>query len=149
MDERKGKLEAIKVLAELKQNYDHLQKKFAAAETTIDKLRFEGNDGVSVTPSEQNEISVENHKGSHTNSLSSLHYKLTEIKDQLYGLEILCSDVSSFSSLGTIHIFRKHFYSTKLNLTSKCFTKTGFIPCIRQNKRKIISALHFDKIFML
>ena len=39
MDERKGKLEAIKVLAELKQNYDHLQKKFAAAETTIDKLR--------------------------------------------------------------------------------------------------------------
>ena len=40
MDERKGKLEAIKVLAELKQNYDHLQKKFAAAETTIDKLRW-------------------------------------------------------------------------------------------------------------
>ena len=40
MDERKGKLEAIKVLAELKQNYDHLQKKFAAAETTIDKLRY-------------------------------------------------------------------------------------------------------------
>ena len=39
MDERKGKLEAIKVLAELKQNYDNLQKKFAAAETTIDKLR--------------------------------------------------------------------------------------------------------------
>ena len=39
MDERKGKLEAIKVLAELKQNYDQLQKKFAAAETTIDKLR--------------------------------------------------------------------------------------------------------------
>ena len=40
MDERKGKLEAIKVLAELKENYDHLQKKFAAAETTIDKLRY-------------------------------------------------------------------------------------------------------------
>ena len=40
MDERKGKLEAIKVLAELKQNYDNLQKKYAAAETTIDKLRW-------------------------------------------------------------------------------------------------------------
>ena len=40
MDEHKGKLEAIKVLAELKQNYDNLQKKFAAAETTIDKLRW-------------------------------------------------------------------------------------------------------------
>ena len=149
MDERKGKLEAIKVLAELKQNYDHLQKKFAAAETTIDKLRFEGNDGVSVTPSEQNEISVENHSGSHTNSLSSLHYKLTEIKDQLYGLEILCSDVSSFSSLGTIIYFVSTFI-TKFcainSLTSKCFTKTGFI---RQNKRISNSALHFDKLFML
>ena len=28
--------------------------------------------------------------------------------------------------LGTIHILRKHFYSTKLNLTSKFFTRTGF-----------------------
>ena len=27
---------------------------------------------------------------------------------------------------GTIHILRKHFYSTKLNLTPKLFTKTGF-----------------------
>ena len=26
--------------------------------------------------------------------------------------------------LGTIHILRKHFYSTKLNLTPKLFTKT-------------------------
>ena len=26
---------------------------------------------------------------------------------------------------GTIHILRKHFYSTKLNLTSQLFTKTG------------------------
>ena len=39
MDERKGKIEAINVLAELKDNYDKLQKKYAAAETTIDKLR--------------------------------------------------------------------------------------------------------------
>ena len=30
------------------------------------------------------------------------------------------------SFLGTIHILRKHFYSTKLNLTSKFFTKTDF-----------------------
>ena len=82
---------------------------------SIEIFRFEGNDGISVTQSEQNEISEENHRGSHTNSLSSLHYKLTEIKDQLYGLEILGSDLSSFSSLGTIHILRKHFYSTKLN----------------------------------
>jgi hypothetical protein len=29
-------------------------------------------------------------------------------------------------SLGTIHILRKHFYSTKINLTFKFFTETGF-----------------------
>ena len=47
---------------------------------------------------------------------------------------------------GTIHILRKHFYSTKLNLTSKFFTRTGFF---RQNKRISFSTLHFDKMFML
>merc|ERR1712223_2097665 len=96
MDERKGKLEAIKVLAELKQNYDHLQKKFAAAETTIDKLRFGGNDVIVGNESEQNDILEENDidKNLHEISLSSLHHMLTEIQEQLYGLEILCSDVS-------------------------------------------------------
>ena len=49
-------------------------------------------------------------------------------------------------TLGTIHILRKHFYSTKLNLTFKFFTKTGFF---RQNKRISFSTLHFDKVFML
>ena len=44
--------------------------------------------------------------------------------------------------LGTIHILRKHLYSTKLNLTSK----TGFF---RQNKRVQFSTLQFDEIFML
>ena len=48
--------------------------------------------------------------------------------------------------LGTIHILCKHFYSTKLNLTSKFFTKTGVF---RQNKRISFSTLHFDEIFML
>ena len=36
------------------------------------------------------------------------------------------------SRLGTIHILRKRLYSTKLNLTSKIFTKPGYF---RQNKR--------------
>ena len=49
-------------------------------------------------------------------------------------------------ALGTIHILRKHFYSTKLNLITKFFTRTGFF---RQNKRLYFSTLHFDKIFML
>ena len=83
-----------------------LEQKIPNLTLSIEIFRFEGNDGVSVTQSEQNEISEENHSGNHTNSLSSLHYKLTEIKDQLYGLEILGSDLSSFSSLGTIHILR-------------------------------------------
>ena len=48
--------------------------------------------------------------------------------------------------LGTVHILRKHLYSTKINLISKFFTKTGFY---RQNKRISFSTLHFDKIFML
>ena len=47
---------------------------------------------------------------------------------------------------GTIHILRKHFYSTKLNLTTKFFTETRFF---RQNKRISLSTLHFDEIFML
>ena len=34
---------------------------------------------------------------------------------------------ANFGHLGTIHILRKHFYSTKLNFTSKFFTKTGFL----------------------
>ena len=48
--------------------------------------------------------------------------------------------------IGTIHILRMHLYSTKLDLTSKFFTKTMFF---RQNKRISFSTLHFDEIFML
>ena len=54
--------------------------------------------------------------------------------------------VGFIGNLGIIHILRKHFYSTKLNLTSKFFTKTGFF-C--QNKRISFSTVHFDEIFML
>ena len=39
MNERQGKMEAKQVLAQLQANYDDLQKKFAAAEITIDTLR--------------------------------------------------------------------------------------------------------------
>ena len=53
---------------------------------------------------------------------------------------------ASTPRLGNIHIVCKHLYSTKLNLTSKIFTKTGFF---RQNKRISFSTLHFDEIFML
>ena len=48
--------------------------------------------------------------------------------------------------LGTIHILRNHLYSTKYNLTSNFFTRTGVF---RQNKGISCSTLHFDKIFML
>ena len=49
-------------------------------------------------------------------------------------------------ALGTIHILRKHLYSTKRNLVTKFFIKTGFF---RQNKRTSFSTLHIDEIFML
>ncbi len=39
MNERRDKQQAKKVLAELQTNYDNLQRRFAAAETTIDRLR--------------------------------------------------------------------------------------------------------------
>ena len=48
---------------------------------------------------------------------------------------------------GTIHILLKHFYSSKFNLTSKLFTKTGCF--FRQIKRISFSTIHFDEIFML
>ena len=56
------------------------------------------------------------------------------------------SSPENSSEQGTIHILRKHLYSTKLNLTFKFFTKTGFF---RQIKRISSSTLHFDEIFML
>ena len=50
------------------------------------------------------------------------------------------------SQLGTIHILRKHLYSTKLKLTIKPFAKAFFF---RQNKIISFITLHFDEIFML
>ena len=53
------------------------------------------------------------------------------------------------SLLSTPVIVRYHSYiyvSTKLNFTSKFFTRTGVF---RQNKRIYFSTLHFDKIFMM
>ena len=47
-----------------------------------------------------------------------------------------------YAALGTIHILRKHLYSTKLNL----ITKRDFF---RQNKRVYFSTLRFDKNFMI
>ena len=44
----------------------------------------------------------------------------------LSSVEVLDNSPDSDAPLGTIHKLRKHFYSTKLNLTSKFFTKTGF-----------------------
>ena len=52
-------------------------------------------------------------------------------------------------NLGTIHISRRHFCSTKLNLailTPNFFNKICFF---HQIKKKYFSTLHFDKIFML
>ena len=55
-------------------------------------------------------------------------------------------DNALFKTLGTIHILRKHLYSTKLNLTFKFFTKTGVF---RQIKTISFSTLHSDKFLIL
>ena len=55
------------------------------------------------------------------------------------------SSPENSSEQGIIHILHKHFYSTKLNLTFKFFTKTGFF---RQIKTISFSTLHSDKNFM-
>ena len=76
-------------------------------------------------------------KINHFRKLHHIHVKGTDIPDP----------IDTWDKLkGTIHILRKHFHSTKLNLTSKFFTKTGFF---RQNKRISFSTLHFDEFFML
>ena len=64
------------------------------------------------------------------------------------GIRLYLKEIVSLLSaaLGTIHILCKHFYSTKLNLNAKFYTKTGFF-C--QNKRISFSTLHFDEIFKL
>ena len=46
-----------------------------------------------------------------------------------------------------IHILRKHFYSTKLNLTSKFFTKTVFF--FRQNKKSFPSISDYFHISII
>ena len=90
----------------------------------------------------------------------SAHYALTVFKKRFLYDEIeaevnLCFDqfvyklseqiYAYYKHLGTIHILRKHFYSTKLNLTSLIVYKLFF----RQNERISFSTLHFDKNFML
>ena len=51
----------------------------------------------------------------------------------LSSVEVLDNSPDSDAPLGTIHKLRKHFYSTKLNLTSKFFTKTVFFLSKQKN----------------
>ena len=44
----------------------------------------------------------------------------------LSSVEVLDNSPDSDAPLGTIHILRQQLYSSKLNLTSNFFTKTGF-----------------------
>ena len=73
-------------------------------------------------------------------------HKRRDRVDQVLVRELHAEEASWTDYQGNIHILRKHLYSTKLNLTSKLFTRTGFFP---QNKGISFSTLHFDKIFML
>ena len=57
--------------------------------------------------------------------------------------------VGFIGNLGTIHIFRKHFYNTKLHLTTnEFFTETGFF-LVKTGEFIFQHYIHFDKNFML
>ena len=85
--------------------------------------------------------------------LASLHGFLTLLKAIEDSSLLLYSDtyviqlLDALTFLGTIHILRRHFYSTKLDLISQIFTKA--VVFFRQIKRISFSTLHFDKNFKI
>ena len=74
-------------------------------------------------------------------------HKRRDRVDQVLVRELHAEEASWTDYQGTIHILRKHLYSTKLNLTSKFFTRTGVF--FVKTKDFSFSTLHFDIIFML
>ena len=57
---------------------------------------------------------------------SNLGLKNLQLKFERTNENDLFSNIKTSLKQGTIHILRKHFYSTKLNSTFKFFKKLGF-----------------------
>ena len=76
-----------------------------------------------------------------TTAQASIEFLWNTNKNDTYRWEcIFLPDSGAFfvnyvttAALGSIHILRKQFYSTKINLTSKFFTKTGFFSSNQKN----------------
>jgi len=150
MNERQGKMEAKQVLAQLQANYDDLQKKFAAAEITIDNLRFgtseridgniltvdsaftEDNDSFHPSSSFQScqvpNPPLSSNSGHPPPSLSSYYHILTDIQEQLYGLEIMSSNASSYSSLEKRETMEKLKASYSV-IQNNCRIVSDFVNC--------------------
>ena len=83
--------------------------------------------------------------GQYAKIVEDLKTQLNECKTKITSLEEENSALKNQVELGTSHILRKHFYSTKLNLNSLIVYDYFF----RQNERISFSTLYFDEIFML
>ena len=89
-------------------------------------LGLNGEIKYSLEPSD----SSEDFKLNSQTGLLSVASELDRETKEFYDLTIKAEDhagpINGQLPLGTIHMLRKHFYSTKINLTSKLFTKTVF-----------------------
>ena len=77
---------------------------------------------------------------------------LTEIQEQLYGLEILCSDVSSFSSLdkkatlSKLRVTYDSIHEHTLTLVNKGITNSEYMRCLTEVGEKLcIMEVHQDE----
>ena len=108
-------------------------------------LGLNGEIKYSLEPSD----SSEDFKLNSQTGLLSVASELDRETKEFYDLTIKAEDhagpINGQLPLGTIHILCKHFYSTKLNFTSKHFTKTGVVFV----KTEEFLFQHFEKNFML
>ena len=132
IEKNKSMLEVTKA----EENNPKLQKE-------LDAMKIENENQKKEIQNQKKEIKIrenqidnkERHKKRLNEAFTGLESEIKALKTKLEYAE---------SSKGTIHILRKHLYSTKLTLNTKFLTKNVFF-----RQRVSFSTLHFDEIFML
>ncbi|CAB4055635.1 AKNA [Lepeophtheirus salmonis] len=143
LNERRDKQEAKKVLSQLQTNYDRLQRKYAEAENTIDKLRFASTptlpkDFLNYTSthntSSNNSSSIKLNNEDLLSGISNPRvsspinqkekYEITkqalvDIQDQLYGLEILSDTLDPKEKESAMEDVRRSFHSILVNFDNQ------------------------------
>ena len=131
IEKNKSMLEVTKA----EENNPKLQKE-------LDAMKIENENQKKEIQNQKKEIKIrenqidnkERHKKRLNEAFTGLESEIKALKTKLEYAE---------SSKGTIHILRKHLYSTKLTLNTKFLTNFFF------RQRVSFSTLHFDEIFML